>query len=412
MALPEKFGSGAVGSRRGPVAKGRLRLGEFLLQEKLVDVDDLKRALVMQKRVGGRLGTNLLELGCVSEEPLLQAIGRQQAMSTVSRWQLNGIAPEVINLLPPKLARRYLVVPFRVHGKTLYIASMDSGEALIEDEVAHLTTSLARTFIGLEVRILEALESYYQLERPTRFAVVARRLGSATPLAKPQVDDPELLPSIETLLRGGEAAKEIATPPAETARPKRERGPESAAAILAASAVAKPDDQTPLPSPAARLQDAAAGLLGTTIREEIADLLLAFCGPYFRRRLLFFKRGDRVLGWRGEGEAVDAQAFRSFTIPADEPSVFLSLAKGAELWRGPLARLPAHARLLASIGGRNPRECLVLPITLRSKVVSFLYGDNMRAGLADVPLPELRRLVSKAGVALEVCVLKNKIRTL
>ena len=39
-------------------------------------------------------------------------------------------------------------------------------------------------------------------------------------------------------------------------------------------------------------------------------------------------------------------------------------------------------------------------------------GDNRGEGVSHVPLPELRRLTAKAGVAFEVYILKNKIRTL
>ena len=68
--------------------------------------------------------------------------------------------------------------------------------------------------------------------------------------------------------------------------------------------------------------------------------------------------------------------------------------------------------LVFGLGGAPPKECLVLPIALRNRVVSFLYLDNGEAGVGDVPMPELRRLVAKAGVAFEVYLLKNKIRTM
>jgi hypothetical protein len=55
---------------------------------------------------------------------------------------------------------------------------------------------------------------------------------------------------------------------------------------------------------------------------------------------------------------------------------------------------------------------VVLPVVVRNKTVCFLYGDNLDQGLADVPLAQLRRLVTKAGVAFQVYILKSKIRTL
>ncbi len=45
-----------------------MRLGELLLEEKLITADALEEGLESQVVHGGRLGTNLVELGLVSEE--------------------------------------------------------------------------------------------------------------------------------------------------------------------------------------------------------------------------------------------------------------------------------------------------------------------------------------------------------
>ena len=54
----------------------------------------------------------------------------------------------------------------------------------------------------------------------------------------------------------------------------------------------------------------------------------------------------------------------------------------------------------------------MLPVILRSRVVCFLYGDNLDRGVAGAPIAELRRLVAKAGLAFQIYILKNKLRML
>jgi hypothetical protein len=169
------------------------------------------------------------------------------------------------------------------------------------------------------------------------------------------------------------------------------------------------EDQT---DPELRLAMAAVELLNAEMREDIADTLLAYCTPYLRRRALLFLRKDHVIGWRAEGEGIDQKALRKVEIPTSEPSVFGSLAQGAGFWRGPLPPLARNQDLVTGLGGATLPECVVLPVVVRSKTVCFLYGDNLDAGLTDLPLAQLRRLVTKAGVAFQVYILKSKIRTL
>ncbi|RMH16111.1 MAG: hypothetical protein D6696_19005, partial [Acidobacteria bacterium] len=154
----------------------RRRLGELLVEQGEIDRAGLKRALSLQRELGGRLGTNLLELGLTTEERLLKALGRLRQVQTVSHRELLEIPRDVLRLIPPKLARRYQIVPLKRSGGTLLVAAMDPGDAVVEEELKSLTSCLARTVVGLEVRIQGALERYYRIPRPVRLAALARRL--------------------------------------------------------------------------------------------------------------------------------------------------------------------------------------------------------------------------------------------
>lgn len=52
-------------------------LGQLLLAEGLIGEADLERAIVLQGRIGGRLGSVLMRIGALSEDVLLQVLGRQ-----------------------------------------------------------------------------------------------------------------------------------------------------------------------------------------------------------------------------------------------------------------------------------------------------------------------------------------------
>ena len=52
-------------------------LGELLLEAGLLGEADLERGLALQEKIGGRLGSVLMRIGAVSEDNLLQVLGRQ-----------------------------------------------------------------------------------------------------------------------------------------------------------------------------------------------------------------------------------------------------------------------------------------------------------------------------------------------
>ncbi|MEO1370593.1 MAG: hypothetical protein AAFX50_25705, partial [Acidobacteriota bacterium] len=162
----------------------------------------------------------------------------------------------------------------------------------------------------------------------------------------------------------------------------------------------------------AQLAAAAGALQNSDIRDEIGDVLLGLSGVHFDRRLLLIARRGRIVGWRGAGEGVAEERVRTLDLDEKLPSIFAGLRDAGSFWLGPLPPLPANRQLVEALGGPAPRDCLALPVVLRSKVVAHLYCDNLDRGVAGAPIADMKRLAAKAGLAYEVYILKNKIRML
>src|SRR5690606_36674848 len=64
---------------------GGVLLGELLLAEGLIGTADLERALELQARIGGRLGGVLMRIGALSEDNLIQVLGRQLALPVMGQ---------------------------------------------------------------------------------------------------------------------------------------------------------------------------------------------------------------------------------------------------------------------------------------------------------------------------------------
>jgi len=57
-----------------------------------------------------------------------------------------------------------------------------------------------------------------------------------------------------------------------------------------------------------------------------------------------------------------------------------------------------------------PRECLVLPIRLKGRLVAMIYVDRGPSGLGEVDLDAMKRLAAKATIAFELCIMRSKLR--
>jgi hypothetical protein len=438
--------------------------GAWLVKERLLQKDTLQRAMEMYQTTQARLDTVLLDLGVMSESALLKALGRFHNARTVSRAELSSIAAPVIRWVSPRIATRLRVIPFNLEGKTLSVATLDPTDLLVADELSLITGCLIVNYVTLEIRLYEALHIHYKIHLPAQYQSLIRRFDLKTsaadqtprtapkkaspatrsrPAPKPETaeekvprpgdrpkrreiygeplevsaEDLALFPS----LRGDAGATDA--PPGPSTRtglepsaaglgPKNDSAADSVAPQTGPPMVAEIVPPAADLSPEERLAATSVTLQNAEMREDIADAVLGFCAPLFRRRMMLVVRGDTIMGWRGEGEGVDPDRVRKIAIPVAEPSVFSGLIQGADFWLGPLPTMPRNSEVVAGLGGTPPTGCFVLPIRVREKTVCLLYFDNIGDGVAGLPMPDLRRLGSKAGLAFQVYLLKSKIRNM
>jgi len=86
-------------------ARAEKRLGQILIQQKLLTEAQLKSALEEQKLLGRRLGRILTDRGIINEEQLAEALARQLSLSYVDLKRFN-IKREAVLRLPESAARR------------------------------------------------------------------------------------------------------------------------------------------------------------------------------------------------------------------------------------------------------------------------------------------------------------------
>jgi hypothetical protein len=204
-----------------------------------------------------------------------------------------------------------------------------------------------------------------------------------------------------------------AVPPAPAKPPAVERPPTQPIPLPAALPT-RPQELPPtLPMPVvpplpASLEEAIAALQEVSDLEEVSRVLLGYVGRSHRRVALFQVSRDRVNAWKVQGTGIDRDAFAAFSIGFDQPSIFLNLRHGGGVYFGPLPPMPAHRQLARTWGGDLPRDCVMLPVRIKDRLILILYADGAVKG--PVELPQMQRLLDAATAAVERCILTNRQR--
>lgn len=100
------------------------RLGDILIDCNLISLDQLKSALAHQKEKGLKLGEALTEMGLVTEDDIIWALGNQLNISFI---HLNPdiVNREVLKLISAEFAREHHLIPLYQAGNQLSICMVD-----------------------------------------------------------------------------------------------------------------------------------------------------------------------------------------------------------------------------------------------------------------------------------------------
>jgi type IV pilus assembly protein PilB len=140
----------------------RLRLGDMLIAEQLVEPEIIDKALQLQSATGKRMGAILLEKGWVSETELLQVLSKQLSIP-FTQLRPGLWDPEIANIIDKDTSQRLVVFPlFRVHDK-LILATNDPQDLPALDEIKSRTGCLIKPVLAKKDDIVrqygEALDS-------------------------------------------------------------------------------------------------------------------------------------------------------------------------------------------------------------------------------------------------------------
>jgi len=145
----------------------KLRLGELLVQQGLLSIDQLRIVLTEQKRQNLPIGRLLVQLGFVTEDVIRDVMARTIGQESVDLAQV-VIDADALKLVPEEFARRNRVLPIAYDEETrlLTLATTDVFKVVVLDQLrANLGGRVEiRTLLATEAQIEESIDKFYGFE--------------------------------------------------------------------------------------------------------------------------------------------------------------------------------------------------------------------------------------------------------
>ncbi|MDH3974200.1 MAG: ATPase, T2SS/T4P/T4SS family [Deltaproteobacteria bacterium] len=139
------------------------KLGEILLEEKLISREQFQHILEIKKTHKKRLGELVVELGFSSERDIAIALSKQLGFPFIDLGS-EEIDPEAVNVLDESLARQNMIFPFKVTSTTLHFAIADPLSFSGIDDVRFKSGLKVEPAVATASDIKNAIEKYYDME--------------------------------------------------------------------------------------------------------------------------------------------------------------------------------------------------------------------------------------------------------
>ena len=157
MARPEKF-----------------RLGDLLIQQKIISREQLAIALEEQKRSGRKLGRVLVDNAFVTEDQISEALAKQLNISYIN-LKFYSVNLEVVHKLSESQARRFRALVLEERNGSLLVGMADPTDLFAFDELSRVLARDIELAVVTEGQLLETVDRVYR--RTEEISGLARELS-------------------------------------------------------------------------------------------------------------------------------------------------------------------------------------------------------------------------------------------
>ena len=135
-------------------------ISQKLLQAHLIDENALVKAAQQQKTAGGTITSNLVKIGALTEEQLLEFLSRVFNCPSID---LKGFQPDpaLTRLLPGDVATKFMALPVSKSGRKLVVAMANPSNIFAIDDIKFITGYDVEPRVASEAAVKKALDAAY-----------------------------------------------------------------------------------------------------------------------------------------------------------------------------------------------------------------------------------------------------------
>ena len=135
-------------------------IGRKLLEARLIDNDALGRAAQQQKNTGGTLTGNLVKIGAISEEALLEFLSRLYGVPAIDLKNYEP-DPALTRLVPGEVATKFMALPVAKSGRRLVVAMANPTNIFAIDDIKFITGCDIEPHAASEAMLKKAIDRAY-----------------------------------------------------------------------------------------------------------------------------------------------------------------------------------------------------------------------------------------------------------
>jgi type II secretory ATPase GspE/PulE/Tfp pilus assembly ATPase PilB-like protein len=157
-------------------------LGEELIRNNLVTLEQIDQALEVQKQTGEFIGQILIRFGYISETVLVGTLADQFEVPLVDPEKLS-IPRAILERVPPKVAQHYHVFPIKVVQNKLMLVMSEPPEFDLTQELSAVLGTDLQVALAERAKIDEAIRKHYGIG-----ASIVERLTQTKKESQPEAD--------------------------------------------------------------------------------------------------------------------------------------------------------------------------------------------------------------------------------
>ncbi|MGD9651209.1 MAG: type IV-A pilus assembly ATPase PilB [Candidatus Dadabacteria bacterium] len=164
------------------------QMGDILIKEDVINLDQLKTAIQEQRETGKRLGETLLNLGYIDEHQLVAYLSKQYGVPAINLDQFE-ISLDILKSVSRETAIKHRLIPISKSGSTLVVAMSDPSNIFAVDDLKFATGNNIEVVVTSERSIRNAIERFYGSQQEWEDAQKARESTAAVDRLLGDLDD-------------------------------------------------------------------------------------------------------------------------------------------------------------------------------------------------------------------------------